>query len=149
MKSVLEGDQLVTLRIASDIVIATRRLDRAFQRFRARIGEEDGIGKRVVHDALREGLTLRRTIEIGDMHQRGSLIRNRLDEMRMAMAQRVHGNARREVQVALASLADQVTALTAHRTHITPGINGHERGDRHELPPNLMHNRRRRAERPN
>ena len=39
----------------------------------------------------------------------------------------------------LAALADQIAALASHRTHIAPGINGHERGDRHRTTPSSSH----------
>ncbi len=37
----------------------------------------------------------------------------------------------REVEITLAALADQISALATHRTHTTPGVYGHQRRDRH------------------
>jgi hypothetical protein len=59
VKGVLEGDQLVALRVAADVVIAARGLDRALDRLDARIGEEHRVGEAVVDDALRQRLALR------------------------------------------------------------------------------------------
>jgi hypothetical protein len=53
----------------------------------------------------------------------------------MAVTERVDRDARREIEIALAALADQVAAFAAHRTHTAPWVNGHERGDRHGQPP--------------
>ena len=38
---------------------------------------------------------------------------------------------RDERETILAALADQIAALASHRTHIAPGVNGHERRNRH------------------
>src|SRR3546814_5883875 len=37
----------------------------------------------------------------------------------------------RKVEITFASLTDQIRARTAHRTHSTPGVYGHQRRDRH------------------
>jgi hypothetical protein len=65
------------------------------------------------------------------VHQRRGLILDRLGQMRMAMAEQVDCDAAREIELALAALADQIGALAANRTHGAPGVNGHQRRDRH------------------
>ena len=54
MKGIVEADDLVPVRIAVGIVIAARRLDRTLDRFGTGVGEEDGIGERVVDQLLRK-----------------------------------------------------------------------------------------------
>ena len=65
------------------------------------------------------------------MHQRRGLIGNGLHQPGMAMAQQIDGDAAGKVEIALAALPDQIAALASDRTHIAPGVNGHERRNRH------------------
>src|SRR3546814_10155630 len=51
--------------------------------------------------------------------------------MRVAVPEQVDRDAARKVEITFASLADQIRALAAHRTHSTPGVYGHQRRDRH------------------
>ena len=132
MERCIERDQRVTLRIAVGEVIAPRGLDRALDRFRTRIGEEHGVRKRVVDEALREVLALRRSVQVRHMHQRRRLIRDRLGQVRMRVAERVDGDTAREIEILLAVLAEEVRALASDRTHATPRVDGHERGDGHD-----------------
>ena len=122
-----ECDQRRSLRIVRHIVIAPRGLDGAFDRFGARIGEEHRVGKRQVDEPLRERLTLRRSVEIADVHQRRSLILNRLHQMRVTVAQDIDCDPACEVEIALAAFADQIGTLTTHRPNPAAGIDGHER----------------------
>ena len=62
MERVVEGDQLVPLGIAIGVVMAARGLDRAFDRFGARVGQEHGVGERMVDQPLRERLPLRAAV---------------------------------------------------------------------------------------
>jgi hypothetical protein len=49
----------------------------------------------------------------------------------MTMAKRVDRDAGGEIEIALATLANQITALASDRTYATPRIDGHERSDGH------------------
>jgi hypothetical protein len=51
--------------------------------------------------------------------------------MRVAMAQRIDGDAGGEIEILLAALAIEIHALASHRPHAAPRVDGHERGDRH------------------
>src|SRR3546814_11862519 len=55
--------------------------------------------------------------------------------MRMALSEQIDRDAACEIQITLASIADQIGALTANRTHPAPGIDGHQRRDRHGTAP--------------
>jgi hypothetical protein len=112
-------------------VIAARGLDRALHRLGARIGEEHRVGEGVVDQPLRQLLALRAAVEVGDVHQRLGLLLDRLDQVRMAMPQRVDRDTGGEIEEATAVLGNQIHALASHRTHIAPWVNGHECGDGH------------------
>jgi hypothetical protein len=71
------------------LVIGARRLDRAFHRLGAGIGEEHRVGKGQVDQALRQGFALRAAIEVGDMHQRLGLALDRADQVRVRVAQQL------------------------------------------------------------
>ena len=76
-------------------------LDRAFKRFGTRIGEEHRVGKRMLDQTLRQPLTIRHFIEIRRVPEFFSLRLQRLNQMRMGMAQCIHGNARTKIEITL------------------------------------------------
>src|SRR3546814_20498099 len=80
----------------------------------------------VIHQPLRQLLALGAAIQVRHMHQGRGLFLNGLHEMRMTMAQQIDGNTAGEIQITLNTFADQVAALASDRTHIAPGIYGHE-----------------------
>src|SRR3546814_11808052 len=53
----------------------------------------------------------------------------------MAVPEQIDRDAACESQITLASIADQIGALTANRTHPAPGIDGHQPRDRHGTAP--------------
>ncbi len=126
-----ESDQVVLVRIALGVMIAPRRLDRALDRFRARIGEEHRIGEAIVDQPLRESLALRRPVQVRHMHQCRRLLLDRLGQMRMAMAEQVDRDPGREVEIFLAILAVEIDPLSPHGPHFATRVNGHERRDGH------------------
>jgi hypothetical protein len=69
------------------------------------------------------------------MHQRLDLPLDRADQVRMRMAQNVDGDAAGEIEIARPVFRNQVAVFAAHRTHAAPGIDGHQRGDRHGTTP--------------
>src|SRR3546814_11590419 len=98
--------------------------------FRSRIGQKDRVGKGVLDEPRGIGLALRAAIEVRYVHQRRRLILDRLRQMRVAVPEQVDRDAARKVEITFASLADQIRALAAHRTHSTAGVYGHQRRDR-------------------
>ena len=58
------------------------------------------------------------------MPQLGRLFLQRRDQMRMAMAQRIHRDAAGEIEIALAIGRDQPRAFAALETEIDPGEYG-------------------------
>ena len=65
------------------------------------------------------------------MHQRCRLILNRLGQMRVAMAKQVDRNSTGKIKITFTALTNQISTFTSYRTHAAPGINGHQRGNRH------------------
>jgi len=63
------------------------------------------------------------------VHQRRRLIGDRLDQMRMTMAEQVDRDTARKIEVAFATLAEEICAFAAHRPDPASGIDGHQRGD--------------------
>ncbi|CDX33909.1 hypothetical protein MPLA_1690011 [Mesorhizobium sp. ORS 3359] len=102
-----EGDDAKTLWMALDELIAPGRLDGAFQRLGARIGEEHLVGKGGIDQPLAQPALFRDFVEIGDVPELGGLFSERRDQMRMAVAQRIHRDAAREVEISLALVGDQ------------------------------------------
>ena len=96
------------VRIALGVMVPPSGLDRALDRLGARIGEEDRVGEGQVDQPLRERFALRRPVEVGHVHQRRRLVLDRLGQMRVAVAQHVDRDARREVQILLALLAVEI-----------------------------------------
>ena len=135
VKGVVEGDQRRALRISVRVVIPPRGLDRALDRFGARIGEEHRVGKAVVDDPLRELLALRRAVQVRHVHQRRGLLGDRLDQFGMAVAERVDRDAGREIEILFALLAIEVAALTSHRAHAATRVHGHQGWGGHGASP--------------
>src|SRR5690606_7925144 len=78
-----------------------------------------------------EGLSLRAAVKIRHVHQRRRLLLDRTDQPGVRMTEQVDGDPGREVEVAGAVLGNQVAVLAADRPHTAPGVNGHQRGNRH------------------
>jgi hypothetical protein len=114
MKGTREGDDAVPARIAPGEVIAPRGLDRAFKRLRARVLEKDVIGKAVIGQAARQALAIRDPIEVRHMPELFRLFGQSLDKVGMAMAERVHRDACRKIEMA--------TALGIDEPHTVPAL---------------------------
>ncbi len=105
-------------------VIFARDLDRAFHRLGAGIGEEHEVGKALLAQPRREPLAIRALEQVRHVPQFGRLFLQRRDQMRMAMAERVHRDAGGEIEIALAIGRDQPRAFAALETEIDPGEYG-------------------------
>ena len=67
------------------------------------------------------------------MHQCCGLVLDRLGQMRVAVAKQVDRDAACKIKIALTALTDQIGPFAANRADAAPGINGHQRGNRHDL----------------
>src|SRR5206468_2656335 len=109
----LEGDEAIALGMALGCVIAARDLDRAFHRLGAGITEEHEIGKALLAQPRGELVAVRAPKQVRHVPELCRLLLQRLDQMRMGMAERVHRDPRREVEIAVAIGGDEKGALTA------------------------------------
>lgn len=116
VESTFEGDDVELLDVPLGEMIAPRRLDRTFERFRTRIGEEHPIGEGHLGQPPRKAFLPRNLVEIGQMPDLVGLRLQRLDEMRMGMAERVHGDTGSEIEIARAVFGDQPNAFTSLET---------------------------------
>ena len=106
-----EGDDAVALRRAARRLVFARHLDRAFHRLGAGIAEEHVVGKARLAQPLCGALALRNLIEIGDVPDLPGLLLERGDELGMGMPQRIDGDARAKIEIALAVGRDQPYAF--------------------------------------
>ena len=83
-------------------MIAPRGLDRAFNGLGAGIGEEHHSRRRSPRKAAREPLLLGDAVQIGHVPELFRLLGQRLDEMRMGVAERSDRDAGGEVEITLA-----------------------------------------------
>ena len=112
-------------------MVSARRLDRALDRFRPTVSEEYRVGKSGVDQPLGKFFALRAAIEVRDVHQCCGLILDRLGQMRMAMAKHIDRDTAGKVQSPRTIFGNKPGALASDGTKTTPGIYGHERGNRH------------------
>ena len=126
VKSAAEGDDAPALRIAGDIVIATRRLDRGFARLGAGIAEEHLVGERHADEPLGQALLPLDAIEIGRVPQLAGLLGQRRDEAWMRVPQHVDGDAGGEVEIAVAGSRDQPGALAPLENEVLAPIGAHD-----------------------
>ena len=111
VEGALEGDDAVALGLARRRLIFARHLDRAFERLGAGIREEHRVGKARLAQPIGQPLAFRNAVQIRDVPDLLGLLGERLDQMRMGMAERVDGDARGEIEVALAIGREQPSAL--------------------------------------
>jgi hypothetical protein len=111
MEGALEGDGAETLGVAVDELIAAGGLDCPLDRLGARIGEEHLVGEGRRHQPFGEAALAGNLVEVGEVPYLGGLLAECGHEMRVAVAQRVDGDACAEIEVALAIVGDQPAAL--------------------------------------
>ena len=107
----LEGDDAVALGLAVRRLILARHLDDAFHRLGAGIGEEHVVGEARGAQPLGQPLAFRDAIEVGDVPELLRLLGERLDQMRMRVAERIDRDAGGEIEIAVAVGRDQPDAL--------------------------------------
>ncbi len=113
VEGALEGDDAEALRRALGEMIAPRRLDGAFHRLGAGIAEEDAVGEGRIHQPLAERPLAGNLENVGDVPELVGLRLQRVDDVRVRVAEHVHRDAAHEVQVASAVGADEPRALAA------------------------------------
>ena len=134
VEGALECDQPIALGAPARRMIFARRLDRAFDRLGARIGEEGEIGEGRLRQPFGEPLGGGDAEQIGDVpRRRGGGVQGS-DEMRMRMAERIDRDAGAEVEIAFAIGRDEPSALAALEGEVGPRI-GRKQRRNHEATP--------------
>ena len=116
-------------------------LERGLVRLGAGVAEVDAAGVARAGEALepRRELELRLGREVvRDVRERRGLLRDRVDEDRVRVAERVHGDPREEVEVAAAVVVPQVGALAAREQRHPVAEAPHEIA-RRGIPPCRRH----------
>ncbi len=104
MEGAFERHQPIALRRAGLEMIAARGLDRAFDRFRAGIGEERHVGEGGCAQPRGQPLLFGNAVQIGHMPQFFRLLGQRLHEMRMGVTERGDRDPAGKVEITFASL---------------------------------------------
>ena len=118
MERAFAGDEAEALRMALCRVKLARRLDRPLECFRARVGEEDIVGKARIHETRGQPLRFGDAEEVGDMPQLPALGDQRLNQVRMAVAKAADRDAGAEIEIALAIGCFEPAAFAARESHI-------------------------------
>ncbi len=135
-----ESDDLNPLGLASFIEILARHLHGQLASLSARIAEKRRVGKGFGHQPIRQRFLLRDMVEVRRMPQRLRLIRQRLHQRWIRMAERVHRDPRAKVEKTSPIRLDQPCAFAfdkGQRGAIVGWQNGRdhlfvlERGPRH------------------
>ena len=97
-------------------MVAAGRLQRALDRLGAGVGEEDDVGEGRGAEAVGQRFLLGDAVDVRDVPQLLALPRQRLDQLRVRVAERVDGDAGDAVEIDLAVGRPQSHALAARRT---------------------------------
>jgi hypothetical protein len=130
----LEADDLVALGLAVHELILADQLDAALDGFRTRVAEEHRLGERHLGQPLGQLLAVADAVEVGGMPQLLALFGQCLDQGRMAVAERVHGDAGGKVQVTSAVRRVEIVALSAFEHDVLATVRRHN-SRYHDRPP--------------
>ena len=139
VEGTLKGHNLDPVRLALIVPVFAGHLDRQFGGLGAGIGEEDRVGKAMVHQQRRQLFLLRDAVKVGHMPQLRRLRAQCRHQRRMRMAQRVHRDARPQIKVSAAIPGHQPRAFAPDKRQGRTGIGGqdgrdHRRGSLHSAP---------------
>src|SRR6185312_2164519 len=116
------GDHPVFLGMTGLGVVFARHLDGALDGLGAGIAEERRVGEARLDEALRQLLLAGDLKQIGAVPELLCLVGQRLDQVRMGMAERGDGDAAREIEVFLAIGSEEVGTLAPLERQIVPSI---------------------------
>ena len=103
-------------------LVLPHHLDDAFHRLGAGIGEKHLVGEGHGAQPVGQPLALRDAIEVGDVDDLLGLLGDRLDHVRMRMAERVDRDARGEIEIAVAVGRGQPNALAPLESEVDPRV---------------------------
>ncbi len=104
-------------------LVFAHQLDDAFHRLGAGIGEKYVVGEGHGAQPVGQPLAFGDAVEVGDVHDPLGLLGDRLDHMRMRMAERVDGNAGGEIEITVAVGRRQPTAFAPLESEVDPREN--------------------------
>lgn len=135
----MEGDDPVPLRLAIAVEIAPHRLQAALDRFGAGIGKEHRIGKGRRHQPFSRARLPRNLEEIRHVPEPLCLLGQGLDQMRVVVAKRRHGDAAGEIEESSPVRREQICPFTTLESQIGPRI-GRQNGREHDPSSFLISN---------
>ncbi|MGY3619029.1 hypothetical protein ACVJGD_005225 [Bradyrhizobium sp. USDA 10063] len=124
VEGAVEGDDAIAFRAPLREVIVAHELDHALHRFSAGIAEEHEVRKTLLAQPRGQLLAVRALEQVRHVPELCRLFLQRLHQMRMGVAERVHRDAGGEIEIALALGRDQPAAFAALEAEIGPGKNG-------------------------
>ena len=111
----------IALGTAVDRMAPARHLHRRLVGLGARIGEEHEIGEGRVDETAGKALALGILIEVRDVPELRALAGQSFDEVRMGVADRGHGDAGAEIEIALARPSTRASSPRRARKRHSPG----------------------------
>ena len=139
MKRPLEAHDLNPFGCALVEPVLARHLDGQLAGLGARIGEEHRVGKGMFDQPIGQFLLLFNGIQIRHMPELARLIGQRLDQIGVRMAQRVHRDACAHIQKPLPVAGDQPAAFAALETQRRAGVGGQYCRDHRTGPSERSH----------
>ncbi len=137
-----KADDLVPLGLAVHVLILADQLDAALDGLRAGVAEEHRVGERVLDQPLGQLLAVADPEQVRRVPELGALLGQGLDQVGMAVAQRVHGDTGGEVQVTSAVHRVEIVALSAFEHDVLATVRRHHSRN-HSEPPSKPKNPRR------
>ena len=128
------GNHPHLLRMAADVVVAARQLQGAFDGLGPGVAEEHLVGEGMGDQPLGKAPALRDLVEVGDVPQLGALLLQRLHQVGVGVAERVHRDARREVEESSPVRREEIGAFAALESEVGARIGLHQ-GVAHEPTP--------------
>ncbi len=123
-----------TLRVAARRLVLAGHLDGGLVGFGTRIGEEDELREGGLDEAIGQPFAARDLVEVRRVPELAALLAQRLDEVRMRIAERRDRDATAEIEVTIAVLGEEPDTLAAIEDEIGAGIGGQDvrrHGKRH------------------
>src|SRR5262249_466 len=102
VKGTLEGDDAVALRLAQSGLIFARDLDRAFNRFSARVLEKYGVSEAGRTQPVGQLLAFGNSIEIGNVPDLVRLLGQGPAQVGMRVSERIDGDTASKIEIAFA-----------------------------------------------
>src|ERR1700693_4472842 len=104
------------------VAVQARELDRRLVGFATRVAEEHAVRAAYRRELVRELFLLGDAVEVGGVNQARALLRDRLSQFRVAVAERVDRDTRERIEVLLAGFVPHPHALAAGKGNRNPAV---------------------------